>query len=186
VRPERLLTIAEILERARNIKLLAMDVDGVLTRGEVIYTESGEEIKIFNVKDGHGISVIRAAGIEVALITGRNSNITLRRAEELKIGYVYQGVKRKLPVLEELAITLGLSFEEIVYVGDDTPDIPVLEVVGLAMCPSDAVEEVKRVCHYTTKAPGGRGAIREVTDLLMQAKLPVAEQTTLSEQITQT
>jgi YrbI family 3-deoxy-D-manno-octulosonate 8-phosphate phosphatase len=178
--------MAEILERARQIKLLAMDVDGVLTRGDIIYTESGEELKIFNVKDGHGISVIRAAGFEAALITGRNSPITLRRAEELKIRYVYQGVKRKLPVLEELARTLDLSFEEIVYVGDDTPDIPVLEVVGLAMCPSDAVEEVKRVCHYTTKSPGGGGAVREVTDLLMQAKLPSAEHTTLSEKITQT
>lgn len=161
----------DILEKASHIRLLAMDIDGVLTNGEIIYTDDGREIKVFNVKDGHGIALAIHAGFQVALITGRTSPINQRRAEELKISYLFQGVKNKRPVLEGLLEKLGIGMSEVLYVGDDTPDIPVLEAVGLAMCPADAVDEVKRVCHYTTKAAGGRGAIREVTDLLLLARM---------------
>jgi 3-deoxy-D-manno-octulosonate 8-phosphate phosphatase (KDO 8-P phosphatase) len=152
------------------IKLLALDVDGVLTNGEIIYTDDGRELKIFNVKDGHGISMLRASGMEVALITGRNSIITERRAEELKIRYVFQGIKKKLVILEQLMEELGLKYSEVAYMGDDTPDIPVLNIAGFAACPADAIDEVKRICHYTTKAAGGRGAVREVCDMLLASK----------------
>ncbi len=159
-----------IQEKAREIRLLVMDVDGVLTNGEIIYTEDGRELKIFNVKDGHGIAMLAHSGMQIALITGRNSPITQRRADELGIRYVFQGIKKKLPVLDSLMTELGLYFNEIAYIGDDTPDIPVLERAGLAICPADAVDEVKEVVHLITENPGGRGAVREVTDLLMKAK----------------
>lgn len=167
---------SDVVIKAHAIKLLAMDVDGVMTNGDVIYTDAGHEIKVFNVKDGHGIAMYRRHGGQVALITGRNSTITQRRAEELGIPYVFQGVKTKLPVLRELITTLGLQLGEVAYIGDDTPDIPILEAVGLAACPADAVEKVKRVCHYTTQAPGGRGAVREVIDILLGAQLSQVEQ----------
>jgi 3-deoxy-D-manno-octulosonate 8-phosphate phosphatase (KDO 8-P phosphatase) len=166
-----LLTISDtVLEEARAIRLLAMDIDGVLTNGEIIYTEDGQETKIFNVKDGHGIAMLVHVGFQVALITGRNSPINQRRVDELKIQHLYQGVKTKLPVLEKLLGELGFGLSEVLYMGDDTPDIPVLEAVGLAICPADAVDDVKRVCHYTTKASGGRGAVREVADLLLMVQ----------------
>ncbi len=168
------MTIPEnVLQRAQNIKLFAMDVDGVMTNGEIIYSDDGREFKIFNVKDGHGIAMLlRATAIDVAIITGRQSTITERRAQELGIRYLYQHVKNKLPVLETLADQLNLSLSEIAYMGDDTPDIPILESVGLAVCPSDAVDDVKRICHYTTESLGGRGAVREITDLLLQIHAP--------------
>ncbi len=175
-----------IVEKAKKIKLLALDVDGVLTRGDVIYTSSGEEIKIFNVKDGHGLSMLRASGFYIALITGRNSEITQRRADELGIQYVFQNIKRKLPIIQTLAEELSLTLSEILYMGDDTPDIPVLEVVGLSVCPKDAVEEVKRVCHYTTQSAGGSGAVREMTDLLMSVQLSAAKQEDLRQEASKT
>lgn len=161
----------DINEKAQSIQLFAMDVDGVLTAGEVIYTEDGREIKVFNVKDGHGIALLLNSGVEVALITGRCSPITQQRANELGIRYVFQGIKSKLPVLEGLMAELGLEFSQVAYMGDDTPDIPIMQAVSLAFCPADALDEVKRVSHYTTQAPGGRGAVREVTDLLMRSRL---------------
>jgi 3-deoxy-D-manno-octulosonate 8-phosphate phosphatase (KDO 8-P phosphatase) len=174
---------ADIYEKAQHIRLLAMDVDGVLTNGEVIYTDNGGEMKIFNVKDGHGISMLLNSGVEVALITGRSSPITQRRADELKIPHVFQGVKNKLPVLESLLKQLGLELSQVAYVGDDTPDIPVMKVVGLAVCPVDAVAEVKRVSHYTTQAPGGCGAVREVTDLLMRSRLILGVDDTIASEV---
>lgn len=160
----------DIIEKARQIKLLAMDVDGVLTNGEIIYTDAKDEVKVFNVKDGHGLAMLVYIGFEVAIITGRSSVINQRRADELGIRHLFQGIKNKLPVLEALADQLGISLLHIAYIGDDTPDIPILKQVGLAVCPADAVEEVKRVCHYTTQASGGRGAVREITDLLMRSQ----------------
>lgn len=163
---------ADMIEKTQAIKLFAMDVDGVLTNGDIIYSDNGSETKIFNVKDGHGLSLLRHHGIVIALITGRNSSITQRRAEELQIPYVFQGVKSKLPVLQQLVNDLDLTLSEVLYMGDDTPDIPVLEAVGLAACPADAVEEVKHVCHYTTKASGGHGAVREMANLILNTRFP--------------
>lgn len=175
-----------VAHKAQSIKLFAMDVDGVLTNGEIIYTDNGRELKIFNVKDGHGLAMLIHSGVDAALITGRNSPITQHRADELGIKYVFQGIKNKLPVLESLAAQLGLALTEVLYMGDDTPDIPVLKAVGLAVCPIDAVEEVKRVCHYTTQAPGGRGAVREITDLLMRHRLPKERTDSIAVEVSQT
>lgn len=160
----------ELIVQASKIRLFAMDVDGVLTNGDIIYTENGQELKVFNAKDGHGIATLRHFGVQIALITGRKSVITQHRADELGIQHVFQGIKTKLPVLEALVNDLGITLPEVLYMGDDTPDIPVLKEVGLAACPLDAMDEVKRVCHYTTKAPGGRGAVREMTDLVLMAQ----------------
>lgn len=165
------------------IKLFVMDVDGVLTNGDIIYTDAGNEIKIFNVKDGHGLAMLAHSGYELAIITGRNSPVNQRRADEIGIAHVFQGVKTKLPVLEDLCKSLDVSLAETAYMGDDTPDMTILNTVGLALCPSDAVDEVKRICHYTTQAPGGKGAVREVADILLEVSgtaskfKPVAQKT---------
>lgn len=159
--------LPSILQAFGRIKLLAMDVDGVLTRGDIIYTESGEELKIFNVKDGQGLSLLTQAQFPVAWITARKSAIVERRGKELGIPYVFQAAKPKLPKLEALAQQLGLTLDQVAYIGDDIPDMPILQCVGLALCPADAVEWVKQVCHYSTNAPGGMGAVREIIDLLL-------------------
>ncbi len=162
----------DVLERARRVQLLAMDVDGVLTNGEIAYTSSGEEIKVFNVKDGLGITLAKRAGLKTAIITARQSPMVARRAEELGIDHLYQLAKNKLNPLFELTESLGLSLDEVAYVGDDLPDIPALEAVGLACCPADAVTKVQSLCHLITRREGGKGAIREIVDLILQAKTP--------------
>lgn len=156
-----------VLERLKPIRLFAMDVDGVLTNGDIIYPLHGEEIKVFNVKDGHGLALLSHKGLNLAFITGRNSPITQRRADELGVQHVFQGVKTKLPVLQGLVADLGIGLDQVAYMGDDTPDLSILEAVGLSTCPSDAVDAVRDVCHWVSDYPGGRGAVRELADLLM-------------------
>jgi 3-deoxy-D-manno-octulosonate 8-phosphate phosphatase (KDO 8-P phosphatase) len=165
-----------VIQKIPDIRLIALDVDGVLTRGDIMYTQDGGEIKVFNVKDGHGLSVLRHQGFQVALVTGRQSPITQRRADELGITHVFQGVRQKLPVLQSLVDALGISLDAVLYMGDDTPDIPVMEAVGLAICPSDAVTAVRNISHYVTPQPGGCGAVRQVVDLLL-AHHPVLKTT---------
>lgn len=155
----------ELVLKAK-IKLIAFDVDGVLTNGQITYTDSGEEIKSFNAKDGQGMAMLRKANFITAIITARKSSIIERRAQDLDICKVYQGSKNKLEAMEELLNTYSVSFEEVAYVGDDLPDVKVLEKVGLACCPADAVDEVKKVCHLITRKNGGQGAVREITDLI--------------------
>lgn len=150
----------------QNVKLLALDVDGVLTDGSISYTDDGKEIKTFNAKDGQGISMLTKLGIKVAIITARTSPIVQKRANDLGIQYVFQGAKNKLEKLEYLKTTLGITNEEIAYMGDDLPDIPVLNVVGIKACPNDAVDEVKKICNFKSAKNGGRGAVRELTDLI--------------------
>ena len=150
----------------QNIKLLGLDVDGVLTDGSISYTENGQEIKTFNAKDGQGIVMLTKLGINVAIITARTSSIVQRRANDLGIQYVYQGVKNKLEKLEELRKMLNLKYEEIAYMGDDLPDILILDKVGIKACPNDAVEDVKKICNFKAKNNGGRGAVRELTDAI--------------------
>ena len=150
----------------QKIKLLGLDVDGVLTDGSISYTDSGQEIKTFNAKDGQGIAMLTKLGINVVIITARNSPIVQRRATDLGIQYVYQGVKNKLEKLDELKNTLGLQYEEIAYMGDDLPDILILQKVGIKACPNDAVDEVKKICNFKSKYNGGRGAVRELTDCI--------------------
>lgn len=159
--------INNIEEQISKIKLIAFDVDGVLTNGEIIYSESGEEIKIFNAKDGHGMVMLSRKGYITAIITARKTPIIDKRALDLDITHVYQGAKNKLDALHELMKKYNIDYSEIAYVGDDTPDLCILEKAGLAFCPADAVEEVKQVCHFISSKEGGRGAVREITDFIL-------------------
>lgn len=160
----------DILERAKKIKLLVFDVDGVMTDGSVTYDENGIEYKTFNVKDGQGLVRMSKSGFITAIITARNNGTVEHRAKNLSITELYQGQKYKLPALEELKAKYNLSYEEISYMGDDLPDICCLEKVGLACCPYDAVDEVKEIAHFITKKNGGRGAVRELCDLILDVQ----------------
>ena len=162
----------DVVEKASRIKLLALDVDGVLTNGEIVYLSSGDELKIFNVKDGLGLVLASQHGIVLAIITGRESPMVEKRGRELKIQHIYQNVKDKTKVMHELAEQYHLSLEEICYIGDDLPDLPVLKMVGLSCCPSDAVSEVKEASCWISSFEGGRGAVRELTDFLIASKRP--------------
>ncbi len=162
--------MTEIIEKAKKIKLLAFDVDGVMTDGSVTYDENGVEYKTFNVKDGHGLVRARKSGFVTAIITARNNGTVKCRAENLNITELRQGQKYKLPALEEIMAKYNFSFDEVAYMGDDIPDICILEKVGLACCPNDAVKEVKTICNYVSSINGGRGAVRELCDFILEAQ----------------
>jgi len=148
----------------QKIKLLVLDVDGVLTDGSISYTNAGQEIKTFNAKDGQGVVNLTKLGLDVAIITARNSTIVQKRATDLGIQHVFQGVTNKLEKLDELKTTLGLQYSEIAYMGDDLPDIPILQKVAIKACPNDAVDDVKKICNFRSSKNGGRGAVRELAD----------------------
>jgi 3-deoxy-D-manno-octulosonate 8-phosphate phosphatase (KDO 8-P phosphatase) len=159
--------IDDLQERLSKIKLVAFDVDGVMTNGEIIYSESGEELKIFNAKDGHGAVMLNRKGFITAIITARQTPIVDRRAKDLDITHVYQGAKNKLIALQDLMEKYNLDFSQIAYVGDDMPDVCILERVGLAFCPNDSAEEVKKICHFISSKDGGKGAVREISDFIL-------------------
>ena len=161
----------ELKQKAVQIKLIAFDVDGVLTNGEIIYTDGGQEIKVFDAKDGQGIVMLNKSGMTTAVITARNTPIVNKRAQELGITHVYQGAKNKIIAMQELMDTYKLDFSEIAYVGDDIPDICILEKAGLACCPADAVDEVKAICNFISTRPGGRGAVREIANFILASRL---------------
>ena len=142
-------------ERLKLIKLLILDVDGVLTDGKIIYNDSGEEIKAFDVKDGHGIKLLMRSGIEIALITGRESEVVLHRARDLGIEQVYQKVTNKMEVYEKILNDKKLEDENVGFVGDDLVDIPVLKRVGFSAAVLDAVSEVKEIADYIASKKGG-------------------------------
>lgn len=171
----------EVLEIAKNIKIFAFDVDGVMTDGSVTYDENGVEYKTFNVKDGHGIVRANKSGFITAIITARNNGTVQHRAENLNITEIYQGQKYKLPALDEILEKYNLSYENVAYMGDDIPDICILEKVALASCPNDAVKEVKAVCNFISSMNGGRGAVRELCDFVLEAqnieKIPIISET---------
>lgn len=154
--------------RLKNIRLLLLDVDGVLTDGRIVFDSNGVETKAFDVKDGHGLKMVQRAGVKVGLLTGRTSEVTRIRAQELGIDLVIQGAKDKLAPYLEILKTEGLSDAEVAYVGDDVVDLPVLRRVGFAATVSDAVDEVKPAVHYIASRAGGRGAVREICDLLLR------------------
>jgi 3-deoxy-D-manno-octulosonate 8-phosphate phosphatase (KDO 8-P phosphatase) len=158
------------LEAAGCIKVIAFDVDGVMTNGEIIYTSDGDEIKVFNVKDGLGLVLASQSGFITAIITGRASPIVERRCQELKICHIYQNVKDKTKIIEELATIYNIDCSEICYMGDDLPDLPALKMVGLACCPSDAIIEIREACSWISSHQGGQGAVRELIDFLIKAK----------------
>lgn len=157
-----------MLKDLSKIKLLLLDVDGVLTDGRIIYDHHGVETKAFDVKDGHGIKLVQRAGIEVGIITGRTSEVVNVRARELGIGIVHQGAKNKLLPYREILAARGLVDEEVAYVGDDIVDLPILRRVGFAVAVADALEDVKPLVDYVTRHRGGRGAVREVCDLILR------------------
>ena len=150
------------------IKLLLLDVDGVMTDGRITYDNDGGELKSFDVKDGHGLKLLQRSGIEIGIITGRQSEVVARRASELGIELVYQGVKDKLVPFYEILEKLKISPEEVAYVGDDVVDLPVMRRVGFAVTVADAVEDVKPFADLVTTRDGGRGAVREVCDFLLK------------------
>lgn len=152
-----------------NIKLLLLDVDGILTDGRIIYGSGGQEFKAFDVKDGHGLKLLQRAGIAVGIITGRESDVVARRAEELEIEYLYQGAKDKLIPYREILQRSGLNDDQVAYAGDDLVDLPILSRVGFSATVADALDEVKERVDYVSRRPGGRGAVREICDLLLRS-----------------
>lgn len=158
-------------KRLKNIRAVVLDVDGVLTNGQLIYDSSGNEYKSFSVLDGLGIKKLMAIGIQVAIVTGRESNIVARRAKELGIEHVYQDVSAKDEVLNALVGTLGIPSVETLYIGDDEPDMPAMRIVGVAVAVANAVDAVKTIADYVTEKPGGEGAVREVCERLLAARL---------------
>ncbi|OYY94352.1 MAG: hypothetical protein B7Y41_07825 [Hydrogenophilales bacterium 28-61-23] len=161
---------ADIDLRASAVRMIVFDVDGVLTDGSLFYDNHGEEYKAFNSRDGHGIKMLRASGVETGIITGRTSQIVMHRARNLGIGHIYQGAEDKLTALENLLLETGLSARQIAYMGDDVVDLPVLNRCGLAITVPDAPDEVKARSHVITLAGAGRGAAREACELIMRAQ----------------
>ena len=160
----------KIYAKARAIRLAAFDVDGVLTDGTLYMTGEGEEIKAFNSLDGHGMKMLRESGVELAIITGRTSRIVELRAKNLGIGLVYQGVEDKARAFAELLAARRLDAAAVAYMGDDVVDLPVLTRCGLALSVPEAPLFVRQRVHYVSRASGGRGAAREVCELIMHAQ----------------
>ena len=160
----------DILEKARQIKLVIFDVDGVLTDGSLFLGDDGQEYKAFHSKDGHGMRMLQQSGVEIGILTGRQSNVVKLRMRDLGIDRVLQGHREKLPAFETLRAECGLEPGQIAYVGDDVVDLPVMTRVGLAVAVGDAHHLVKRHAHWVTANPGGRGAAREVCELIMEAQ----------------
>lgn len=157
-------------EAAKKIKMLVFDVDGVMTDGSITYDEDGKEYKTFNAKDGHGIVRMNKSGFITAIITARNNGTVAHRAKNLNFTELYQGYKYKLPALEELMQKYNLTYDNVSYMGDDLPDICILEKVGLACCPGDAVKEVKDICNFKSQYNGGKGAVRELCDFILETQ----------------
>ena len=160
----------EIIRRAKKIKLLLMDCDGVLTDGRLYFSENGEEIKVFHVRDGQGLVMWHEAGFRSGIISGRDSKIVKKRADELGIHFIKQGSKDKTICFADILVEAQVSMEDVAFVGDDVQDIVLFEKVGLPIAVADAVAEVFPNVIYTTKAKGGLGAVREITDLLLKSK----------------
>ena len=160
----------DILERAARIRLLIFDVDGVLTDGSLFVGDDGQEYKAFHSQDGHGIKMLQQYGVEIAIITGRTSRVVEHRMANLGIKHVFQGRLEKLPAFEELTQRLSVDPDDTAYVGDDVVDLPIMRRVGLAIAVQDAHPLVKQHAHWQTPRGGGRGAARDVCELLLEAQ----------------
>jgi len=159
----------ELALRARALRLLVLDVDGVLTDGRIVLGER-EEMKAFHARDGLGVTLARAAGLQVAILTGRSSAAVARRAAELKVDHLVQGRPDKKAALAELLERLGLGPDQMAAMGDDWIDLPMLDAAALAACPADARPEVVERCHFVAPSQGGRGAVRDLVDALLEAR----------------
>jgi len=160
---------SKVKEKAKKIKLIIFDVDGVLTDGGIILDSKNNEFKMFHVRDGHGIKMLNKAGIKVAIITGRNSGVVKRRAKELGITELHQGIFRKSDVYDSLLKKYKFKDEEVAYMGDDVVDVKLLKRVGLPAVPADAVEEAKKWAVFISTKKGGRGAAREFIELILKS-----------------
>lgn len=161
---------ADTIERFEKIKLLILDVDGVMTDGGLIISDDGQEYKIFHAHDGLGMKLLKASGVQTAIITGRTSNVVKQRAESTGVSLIYQGAENKLTAFKDLLTQTGLAAHEIAFMGDDVVDLPPMRNAGLAIAVPDAPQLVLDYAHYTTKKAGGKGAVREVCDLIMQVQ----------------
>jgi len=159
-----------VIERAKSIKLLIVDIDGVMTDGRIIYSVYGDELKFFDVQDGLGISLLLRTGIKTVIITAKKSRIVKMRAKDLKIAKAYQGYSDKLIPFAKTLRRFRVKPEEVCFIGDDLIDIPVLKRVGLAVAVPNAMEDVRSIAHHTTFKSGGRGAVREVCDFILKAQ----------------
>jgi len=157
-------------EKAKRIRMFLLDVDGVMTDGSLFYTGSGEEIKVFNVKDGLGIKLLKKAKIDVGVISARRSDPLYTRLKDLGIDKIYTGNERKIEALEDIVKSNSLKYEEIAYMGDDYVDIPVMKRVGFPIAVADAVDEVKNIAVYVTKSRGGKGAVREAAEFILKIR----------------
>jgi 3-deoxy-D-manno-octulosonate 8-phosphate phosphatase (KDO 8-P phosphatase) len=157
-------------DAAARVRLLVLDVDGVLTDGRLYYGPRGETLKVFHVRDGLGLKLIGAAGITAAVISGRRSGMTARRCRELGVRHLFQGVEDKLTAFERLRARLGIPASECACVGDDAPDVPLMREVGLSFAVADAHPQTRSAAHVITRLPGGGGAVREVCDYLLEAR----------------
>jgi 3-deoxy-D-manno-octulosonate 8-phosphate phosphatase (KDO 8-P phosphatase) len=159
-----------IVEKAKKLKLLILDVDGVLTDGKLFFDNEGNEYKSFHARDGHGIKLLRQTGVEVAVISGRKSNSVALRMKNLGIEHVYQGHENKRAAFNEIIEKIGITPEQAACMGDDLLDLPIMTRVGLAIAVYDATDVVKQRADWCTTLPGGHGAVREVCDFIMQAQ----------------
>jgi 3-deoxy-D-manno-octulosonate 8-phosphate phosphatase (KDO 8-P phosphatase) len=155
---------------AEKVKLVILDVDGVMTDGRIVIDEQGNETRYFDIKDGLGTVALQMLGVEVAIITSKKSGAVARRAEELRIKRLYQGVRKKTEVYEQILQEMGIADDEVCFVADDLNDLSLLRRVGLPVAVADAVPEVQEVARYVTQRPGGRGAVREVAELILKAQ----------------
>jgi 3-deoxy-D-manno-octulosonate 8-phosphate phosphatase (KDO 8-P phosphatase) len=164
------------IEKIKPIRLIAFDVDGVLTDGGLYLTDSGEEFKRFNSLDGHGLKMLKASGVELAIITGRTSRCVELRAKNLGITHLYQGIEKKWDAMQQLLDKLQLAPDVAAFMGDDVVDLPVMRRVGFAVTVAKASPTVRDHAHYTTKLEGGHGAVREVCELIMSAQGTLSKQ----------
>ncbi|WP_006460613.1 KdsC family phosphatase [Thiomicrospira aerophila] len=160
----------DLATRAAKIKLLILDVDGVLTDNRLFYGDNGVEYKSFYTRDGHAMVLWRKSGLDLGVITGRKSQLVTQRMNDLKVKYLFQGVPDKLPVFEQLLQNEGLHADEIAYMGDDILDLPILTRVGLASCPKDADPEVITRVHFVSEKVGGQGAVRELIEMILKTQ----------------
>lgn len=158
----------DLKARASKIKLIAFDVDGVMTDGSLTYLPDGSQVKTFNAKDGQGIVMLNKAGFLTAIITAKESSVVLKRAKTLKITKVFTGQSNKLLALNSLLEEFNLNKNEVAYMGDDYPDLCVINEVGLSSCPNDAIDEVKKQAHFVSSKNGGKGAVRELCDFILK------------------
>jgi len=157
-------------EKIQPIRLLLLDVDGVLTDGRIIINDAGEETKAFDVRDGHGLKLLQRSGVQLGVLTGRSSKVVAHRSQELGFDWVIQGAKNKLEPFQDLLRRTGLQPEEVAYVGDDLVDLPILSRVGFSATVADAAPELSAEVDYVTHACGGRGAVREICELLLKTQ----------------